>query len=123
MKITTFNPLILSKEADNIIALFEELGFEKHHNKEGEDYSSNRMRDANGFHVDVTEAAVPQDITSIRMNVSSFDEAYQILTEHGFKGVSDEKARDTGSSRSAMMISPSGFSIVIAEHIKKEQRS
>lgn len=117
MKITTFNPLILSKEADSIIALFEELGFEKRHNKVGEDFSSNRMRDANGFHVDVTKAAVPQDITSIRMNVDSFDEAYQLLTAHGFKGTEDQ-ARDTGTSRSAMMISPSGFSIVIAEHIK-----
>ena len=39
MKITTFNPLILTKEADNIIALFEELGFEKRHNKEGDDPS------------------------------------------------------------------------------------
>ena len=28
MKITTFNPLIVSKDADNSISLFEELGFE-----------------------------------------------------------------------------------------------
>jgi hypothetical protein len=118
MKITTFNPLIISKDAENIIRLFEELGFEKRHNKTGDDFSSNRMKDENGFHIDVVEAATPKDITSIRMNVSSFDEAYQILTDHGFKGSSDEKARDTGSSRSAMMISPSGFSIVIVEHIK-----
>ena len=118
MKITTFNPLILSKDADEIVKLLEELGFEKRHGKTGEDFSSNRMKDANGFHVDVTKAAVPQDITSIRMNVSSFEEAYQILTDHGFKGASDEKARDTGSSRSAMMIAPFGFSITIVEHIK-----
>ena len=118
MKITTFNPLILSKEAGEIVKLFEELGFEKRHGKTGVDFSSNRMKDANGFHVDVTEAAVPQDITSIRMNVSSFEEAYQILTDHGFKGVSDEKARDTGSSRSAMLVAPSGFTITIVEHIK-----
>ncbi len=123
MNITTFNPLILSKEAGEIVTLFEELGFEKRHGKTGEDFSSNRMKDANGFHVDVTEAAVPQDITSIRMNVSSFEEAYQILLKHGFKGASDEKARDTGSSRSAMMISPSGFSIVIVEHIKKVEQA
>ena len=29
MKITTFNPLIVSKDAESIISLFEELGFEK----------------------------------------------------------------------------------------------
>ncbi len=29
MQITTFNPMILSKNADEIIKLFEELGFEK----------------------------------------------------------------------------------------------
>lgn len=123
MKITTFNPLILSKDAKDIVKLFEELGFEKRHGKTGEDFSSNRMKDANGFHVDVTEAATPQDITSIRMNVSNFEEAYQILTDHGFKGASEEKARDTGTSRSGMMISPSGFSIVIVEHIKKGEQA
>ena len=31
MKITTFNPLIVSQNADEIISLFEELGFEKRH--------------------------------------------------------------------------------------------
>lgn len=123
MKITTFNPLILSKDAKDIVKLFEELGFEKRHGKTGEDFSSNRMKDANGFHVDVTEAATPKDITSIRMNVSNFEEAYQILTDHGFKGASEEKARDTGTSRSGMMISPSGFSIVIVEHIKKGEQA
>ena len=77
------------------------------------------MKDANGFHVDVTEVALPQDLTSIRMNVDSFDEAYKILTAHGFRGTED-RARDTGTSRSAMMVSPSGFSITITEHIKKD---
>ena len=71
MKITTFNPLILSQDAENIVTLFEELGFEKRHNKTGEDFSSNRMKDANGFHVDVVKAPVPQDMTSIRMNVTT----------------------------------------------------
>ena len=110
MKITTFNPLILSQDAENIVTLFEELGFEKRHNKTGEDFSSNRMKDANGFHVDVVKAPVPQDMTSIRMNVDSFDEAYALLTAKGFKGTEAE-ARNTGTSRSMMMISPSGFTI------------
>ncbi len=35
MTITTFNPMILSRDADNIIKLFEEMGVERHHTKEG----------------------------------------------------------------------------------------
>ena len=119
MIITGFNPIIISKDADSIVSLFEELGFEKKHNKTGEDFSGNRMKDANGFHVDVVNAAMPHDLTSIRMNVDSFDEAYEILTAHGFKNVESGKARDTGTSKAAMMVSPSGFSISISQHIKK----
>ena len=118
MQITTFNPLIISKDAENIVKLFEELGFEKRHNKTGDDFSSNRMKDENGFHVDVVEAATPQDIISIRMNVDSFDEVYQLLSAHGFKGTEGGQPRDTGTSKSAMMVSPSGFSITVTEHIK-----
>jgi hypothetical protein len=53
------------------------------------------------------------------MNVDSFDEAFQLLKAHGFNGTEGDQARDTGTSRSAMMVSPTGFSIVIVEHIKK----
>ena len=35
MTITTFNPMILSKEADSIIKLLEEMGFEKKRNSGG----------------------------------------------------------------------------------------
>ena len=119
MKITSFNPLIITKDAENSMALFEELGFEKRHNKTGEDFSSNRMKDANGFHVDIVNAAVPQDMTSIRMNVDNYDEVYELLTSRGFKSTEAE-ARNTGTSRSSMMISPSGFTITVVEHIKKE---
>ena len=78
MQITTFNPMILSKNADDIIKLFEELGFERRHkadNIDNRDISSVRMTDANGFHVDVAQADVPRDLTIIRMNVDDFDEA------------------------------------------------
>jgi len=33
MKITTFNPSIITKDAAPVIALFEELGFQQTHNK------------------------------------------------------------------------------------------
>ena len=29
MKITSFNPLIVTKDSENMIALFEEMGFER----------------------------------------------------------------------------------------------
>ena len=35
MKITSFNPLIVTKDAESAIALFEELGFERRHTKQG----------------------------------------------------------------------------------------
>ena len=61
MKITSFNPMILTKKPEEVIALFEALGFEHRHPKTGEtgngennlNFSSVRMKDANGFHVDV----------------------------------------------------------------------
>ena len=125
MTITSFNPTIVTKDAEATIALFEALGFERRHMKTGindKDITSVRMRytgeDGKVFHVDVTNAPVPQDITSIRMNVRDFDEAYRMLEEKGFKNAQGEKITNTGSSKSTMMVSPSGFSISIAEHIR-----
>ncbi len=125
MTITSFNPLIVTKDAEATIALFEALGFERRHMKTGindKDITSARMRytgeDGKVFHVDVTNAPVPQSITSIRMNVRDFDEAYRMLEEKGFKNAQGDKITNTGSSKSTMMVSPSGFSISIAEHIR-----
>ena len=125
MTITSFNPLIVTKDAEATIALFETLGFERRHMKTGindKDITSVRMRytgeDGKVFHVDVTNAPVPQSITSIRMNVRDFDEAYRMLEEKGFKNAQGDKITNTGSSKSTMMVSPSGFSISIAEHIR-----
>ena len=125
MTITSFNPLIVTKDAEATIALFEALGFERRHMKTGindKDITSVRMRytgeDGKVFHVDVTNAPVPQSITTIRMNVRDFDEAYKMLKEKGFTNAQGEKITNTGSSKSTMMVSPSGFSISIAEHIR-----
>jgi len=124
MKITSFNPLIITKDAESVIALFEELGFERRHKKTGinENVESVRMRleneDGKIFHVDVASVPVPQDMTSIRMNVDDFDEAYKMLEDKGFKNAQGDRVTDTGSSRSTLMVSPSGFSISITKHIK-----
>lgn len=123
MKITSFNPLIITKDAAPVIELFEALGFEKRHTKTGindKDITSVRMRyeneDGKVFHVDVTQA--DSEISTIRMNVDNLDEAYEMLKGKGFTNIQGEKITDTGSSRSTMMVSPSGYSISIAQHIK-----
>ena len=125
MTITSFNPLIVTKDAEATIALFEALGFERRHTKtgiNGEGISAVVMRytgeDGKVFHVNVASAPVPQDITSIRMNVRDFDVAYQMLEEKGFKNAQGDRITETGSSKSTMMVSPSGFSISISEHIR-----
>lgn len=127
MKITTFNPMIVTKDAENVIKLFEELGFERRHMKTGindSDISSVRMRytgeDGKVFHVDVASAPVPQDITTMRMNIDNFDEAYNMLLDKGFKNSQGDKVTETPSSKSTMMFAPSGFPINITEHIKKD---
>ena len=123
MKITTFNPMILSKNAEEIIKLFEELGFEKKHqidNIDNKDITSVRMTDANGFHVDVAKIHdKDKDITTMRMNVDDYDEAYEFLKGKGFKNASGEdRAVESKSAKSCLLISPSGFSIQLTQHLK-----
>ncbi|WP_295151608.1 hypothetical protein [uncultured Ruminococcus sp.] len=122
MKITTFNPMIMTPKADDVIRLFEELGFEKRHVKTGlndEGITNVRMRDANGFHVDISAVdRLPQDMTSIRMNVDSFEEAEQLLTAKGFTNIQGDKVGESPSARGTAFVSPTGFSIVVSQHIK-----
>ncbi|MBP5363500.1 MAG: hypothetical protein J6Y71_10870 [Ruminococcus sp.] len=125
MKITTFNPQIITKNAEPLVDLFKELGFEKRHNQEGigeMGVTGIRMKDANGFYLDISQvnAPVPQDQAAIRMNVDNFDEAFKLLTEHGFKNFYNDKTVNTPTSKSAIMISPSGFVINLIQHIKKD---
>ena len=124
MKITAFNPLIVTKEADSTIKLFEKLGFEKKHLKENEvndiDVSTVRMKDSNGFHVDVSKVPVPKDMVVIRMNVDDFEEAKAILVKRGFVNQNAGQKVETDSSYSEFMVSPSGFAIDLIKHVKKE---
>ena len=127
MKITTFNPMILTKEADAVIKLFEALGFEKRHapvvDTGRSTVTSVRMTDANGNHVDVADVkSVPQDMTIIRMNVDNFEEAYQVLLSHGFKNSRDnDETVNTKNNKSALMRSPSGFAFDLCQHVKNEE--
>ena len=122
MKITTFNPLIITKDPESAIQVFEDLGFKRHHTKKdiGDNQTTDvRMKHENGFYVDV--AAGDGEWTMIRINVDNFDEAIEFLTAHGFRKPRHERASqtvDTGSSRFTMMVSPSGFIVAVSQHIK-----
>ena len=123
MKITTFNPQIITKDVEPIVQLFQELGFEKHHNPKGIgqlNVEGIRMKDANGFYLDISmpDIPLPHDVTAIRMNVDDFDEAYQLLQKHGFRNIYGDGTAETKSSKSAVLISPSGFAINLVQHIK-----
>ena len=125
MKITSFNPLIITKDIEAVVSVFEALGFEKKHNPTGtsaigNNFVSYRMVDANGFHVDITSSTAPreQDLTAIRMNVDDFDEAYEFFTARGFKDP-NAAVTNTGSAKACMLYSPSGFGISLIQHIKK----
>ena len=126
MKITTFNPMILSKDADAVIAIFEALGFEKTHapivDTGKSMVTSTRMKNADGFHIDIADVkSVPQDMTIIRMNVDDFDEAFEMLTAKGFTHAGGEQAVETKSNKSALMTSPSGFAFDLCQHIKEDK--
>ena len=130
MKITTFNPLIVTNHFEEVTDLFEALGFEKRHapsgtSVAGNEYADCRMKDGNGFYVDVAAISTqsPQDMTSIRMNVDDFDAASQLLADHGFKAANGKPVTETDSAKGLALVSPSGFAISLVKHIKQHDRS
>jgi hypothetical protein len=122
MKITGFRPLIVTKEQENVVALFEALGFEKRHTKTDIEGGANvaiAMKDEMGNHVKVAKGVkIPQDLTIISINVDNFQEAYDFFIGKGFTDPRGGKVTDTSSSVDTMLIAPSGFAVSISEHIK-----
>ena len=124
MKITTFNPQIITKDAEALVKLFEQLGFEKRHQQEGIgefDVKGIRLKDANGFNLDISQPdTLPtgHDLMAVRMNVDDFDEAYQLLVKNGFKNYYGDSTASTRTGKSAIMISPTGFVINLVQHIR-----
>ena len=122
MKITSFSPLIVTKDAESTIALFKELGFERRHTKEGiseNNVTDVRMKDTNGFYVDVSQGT--GEWTMIRMNVDNLEEAIAFLEARGFhkaRHAVANKTIDTGSSMFNIMVSASGFILAVSQHIK-----
>jgi hypothetical protein len=122
MKITRFCPIIITKDPDSVIKLYEDLGFEKRHTKTDVEGGANvavTMKDTNGFSVIVAKSEnVPKDLTGIQINVDNFQEAYDFLISRGFVNPRGDKVTETSSSKATMLFSPSGFAINIDEHIK-----
>lgn len=128
MKITTFDPIIITNKGDDAVELFRSLGFEKTHAPVTDTGNGNvqsyRMKHEAGYHVDVAYATedLPRDKTYIRMNVDDFEEAYNILIKHGFKNLRGDGTIDSRSAKAATMISPSGFIIALVKHIRKDDK-
>ena len=125
MKITAFNPLIIAKDPEKTVKLFEELGFERKHNKTGihdGTVSAFDLKHPDGYRIDIVKAPVPQDITTIRISVRDFDEAYKFLLEKGFKDINNGQITDTGTSKATMLAAPSGFLFSLSQHIREEDK-
>ncbi len=122
MKITGLRPLIVSQDAENIKKVFEELGFECRHVKDDIESGNNtnfNLKDAEGHVINVASSkTVPQDVTSISINVDNFDEAYEFFTSRGYVNPRGDKVSETESAKSTLLFSPSGFAITISEHKK-----
>ena len=130
MKITTFDPEIISNQSEDVIAFFEGLGFEKRHapvaettiNNEKTEAMRTRMKNADGCCVEVTRAnQVPHDYVGIRMNVDNFDEAYNILAAHGFEKAPGVEPLFVNNARCLLMRGPSGLLIDLIQHIKEDK--
>ncbi len=123
MKITGFCPLIVTKDPESLMKVFEALGFERRHTKrdiEGGQNINYAMKDAEGHRINITSSeTIERDLTSISMNVDNFEEAYELLLSKGFVNPRGDKVTDTSSSRSTMLIAPSGFPITVSQHIHK----
>lgn len=122
MRITGFCPLIITKDPEGVVKLFEDMGFEKRHTKrdiEGGANTTYAMKDAFGNRINITSSeTVPKDMTSITMNVDDFREAYDFLIAHGFSDPRGDKVTETSSSIATMLFSPTGIPVTVSEHIK-----
>jgi hypothetical protein len=123
MKITGFCPIIVTQDSESIMKVFEDLGFERRHTKTDIEGGANinfNMKDANGNRINIASSqTIPQDLMAVNINVDNFQEAYDFFIAHGFVNPRGDKVTDTSSSRATLLISPSGFAVNIAEHIKK----
>ena len=122
MKITGFRPLIVTKDQESVVKVFEALGFERRHTKtdiEGGENVAIAMKDLNGNRISIASSdTIPRDLTGITINVDNFQEAYDFFIGKGFVDPRAGKVTNTSSSRATMLFAPSGFAVTISEHLK-----
>ena len=126
MKITGFNPIVITPKFDDAVKVFEDLGFEKKHapvtDTGKHEVRTFRMKNESGFVIDVSDFKdLPRDLTYVRINADDFDVAYIILAEHGFKNTRGDDTLDSKSYKEATMVSPSGLTIALVKHIKEHE--
>ena len=131
MKITGFNTQIITKDPEAVIALFEALGFERNHNKKGDDefsFSSVNMKrmkdgsDTEAFRVDIISAPsnpLDRDLTCIRINVDDFEAGCELMKSMGARTSNAFGTNSTPSSKYQYFVMPSGMIVDICHHIKK----
>ncbi|MBQ9059048.1 MAG: hypothetical protein IJ125_07680 [Atopobiaceae bacterium] len=129
MKITTFDPVIVTNRPDEVLPVFEKFGFEKKHSPtvkgpSGYEATDNRMKTENGMTMDVIaidpNLPLEKEILAIRMNVDDFEEAYQMLTDLGFKPSHEGAITETDYAKGVGMLSPIGFNIYLIQHKKED---
>ncbi len=133
MKITSFNPIIITNNAEAALKLYEELGFTvKHHPViENSNYGKVEryvLENKDGFRVDICPTVAvgdvkpEKDIVALRVNVDNFEEAVELLTSKGFKMLSQQtEVFECESFTAASYVSPGGTMINLIKH-KKDRK-
>ena len=122
MKITSFYPMIVTRDSEDIVKLFGEMGFGVRHDFSGTtetDYRIIIMEDGDGHRVDIAEAETESDRVIIRQNVDDFEEAYELLKRNGYENTRGDRRVRSGRAVEATMVSPSGHVISLIQHMRK----
>ncbi|WP_294491535.1 hypothetical protein [uncultured Ruminococcus sp.] len=129
IEITSFHPIIETEQQDDIVKVFEELGFSVAHRfthtHEGScGGQSFNMKCENGFAVDITNVP-PEELDNgrdrivIRMNVRDFEGTCELLRAHGLTQCTP--LIDQEHVTSMTMQAPSGFRIAVIYHKRKQK--
>lgn len=123
MKITSFYPMITTQHVDDLLKVYEDLGFEIAHKFDPHtvvDSTQYILKDENGNRLCITNAKyLPRDMMAIHCNVDNFLEAKEYLLSKGYIIANNNIIR-TDSSVYATFVAPTGSLILIMEHLKKK---
>lgn len=122
MKITSFHPMITTQHPDELLKVYEDLGFEIAHKLDPHtitDTTQYILKDSNGNRLCITNAQfLPRDMAAIHCNVDNFEEAKAYLLSKGYTLALDKIFR-TDTNVYATFVAPTGSMILIMEHLHK----